>query len=119
MKRILSSLALSLLSSVAAAATLTASWTDPVAASASYTPAYSAEYRINGGAAMAVNGLATPALTQTITAVAGNTVELRYRASNVVVPSSPIHGPWTAWYTAAPAYTPQVMPAPTFILFVY
>lgn len=106
-------------SSVASAATLVVQWTDPTPAGPAYVPAYSAEYRINGGAATPISGLTTPAVNTTITAVAGNTVEVRYRAVNVVVPANPLNGNFTPWYVSAPAAAPSDQQAPTFILFAY
>lgn len=106
-------------SSFASAATLFVQWTDPLTAGPAYTPSYSAEYRVNGGTATAITGLTTPVITQTISAVAGNTVEVRYRASNVVVPAQPIDGPYTVWYTATQAATPGAQPAPSFTVFAY
>ncbi len=106
-------------SSFASAATLVVQWADPTPAGPAYVPAYSAEYRINGGVATLISGLATPAVNTTITAVAGNTVEVRYRAVNVVVPANPLNGNFTPWYVAAPAAAPSDQQAPTFILFAY
>ena len=103
----------------ASAATLVVQWTDPTPAGPAYVPAYSAEYRINGGAATPISGLATPAISATIPAVAGNTVEVRYRAVNVVVPANPLNGNFTPWYVAAPAAAPSDQQAPAFILFAY
>lgn len=105
--------------SVSLAATLFVQWTDPVAPGPAYAPAYAAEYRVNGGAATAITGLPAPTLTQAISAVAGNTVEVRYRADNTVVPSYPINGPWSVWYPATQAASPQTQPAPTVTVFTY
>lgn len=119
MKKTLASIILLFASFAASAATLVVQWTDPTPTGPAYAPSYSAEYRVNGGATTAVNGLVAPSLSQTITAAAGNTVEVRYRASNAVVPASPINGAWSAWYPATQAATPATQAAPTFILFAY
>ena len=119
MKKIMLFAALSALSAMASAATLVVQWVDPTPTGPAYVAGYSAEYRINGGTATAINGLATPSINATITAVAGNTVEVRYRASNNIVAASPINGNWSAWYPATQAAAPNDQNAPTFILFAY
>lgn len=119
MKRMLAFIALLSMALVSHAATLVVQWVDPTPTGPAYVAGYSAEYRINGGASTAINGLTTPAINATITAVAGNTVEVRYRASNNIVPASPINGNWSSWYTATQAAAPTDQNAPTFILFAY
>lgn len=102
------------------AATLFVQWTDPVAPSTAYVPGYTAEYRVNGGAAQVIAGLTVPTINATITAVAGNTVEVRYKAINNVVPGYPIDPDlWSVWYPATQAVTPGVQPAPAFTVFAY
>lgn len=108
-----------MVSAMASAATLVVQWIDPTPAGPAYVAGYSAEYRINGGTATAVNGLTTPAINATITAVAGDAVEVRYQAINNVVPSSPIAGSWTAWYSATQAVTPSNQNSPIFSFFAY
>ncbi len=119
MKRALAFVALLSMALVSNAATLVVQWVDPTPTGPAYVAGYSAEYRINGGIATEINGLTTPAINATITAVAGNTVEVRYRASNNIVPASPINGNWSAWYAATQAAAPSDQNAPTFILFAY
>ena len=119
MKKIMLFAALSALSAMASAATLVVQWVDPTPTGPAYVAGYSAEYRVNGGAATTISGLTTPSINTTITAVAGNTVEARYRAINNVVPASPINGAWSAWYPATQAVSPNNQNAPTFILFAY
>jgi len=119
MKKSILLLALLAASSAASAATLVVQWVDPTPTGPAYAPSYSAEYRVNGGAATGVNGLASPSINQTIAAVSGNTVEVRYRAVNNVVPAAPISGAWTTWYPATQAAAPADQNAPTFILFAY
>lgn len=119
MKKLALFAALAALSVQSIAATLVVQWVDPTPTGPAYVPAYSAEYRINGGTATAINSLSAPSISQTISAVAGNTVEVRYRAINDVVPASPINGAFTNWYTATQASNPSNQNAPTFILFAY
>lgn len=119
MKRMLAFIALLSVALVSHAATLVVQWVDPTPPGPAYVAGYSAEYRINGGTATAINGLTTPSINATITAIAGNTVEVRYRASNNIVPASPINGNWSAWYAATQAAAPNGQNAPTFILFAY
>lgn len=119
MKRALAFIALLSTALVSHAATLVVQWIDPTPTGPAYVAGYSAEYRINGGTATAISGLTTPSINATITAVAGNTVEVRYRASNNIVPASPINGNWSAWYPATQASAPHDQNAPTFILFAY
>lgn len=119
MKRMFAFVALLSTALASNAATLVVQWVDPTPTGPAYVAGYSAEYRINGGTATAINGLTTPAINATITAVAGNTVEARYRAINNVVPESPINGAWSAWYPATQAAAPNAQNAPTFILFAY
>ncbi len=119
MKRALAFIALLSTALVSHAATLVVQWIDPTPTGPAYVAGYSAEYRVNGGTAIAINGLATPSINATITAVAGNTVEVRYRASNNIVSASPINGNWSAWYAATQAAARGDQNAPTFILFAY
>ena len=112
-------LVLAVVSAPASAATLFVQWTDPLPAGPAYVPSYAAEYRVNGGTATAVNNLSAPTLTQTITATAGQTVEVRYRADNIVVPDYPVSGPGTAWYPASQASTPPTQASPTVTVFTY
>jgi hypothetical protein len=119
MKKFLLFAVLSTLSVMSAAATLVVQWVDPTPTGPAYVAGYSAEYRVNGGAATAISGLTTPSINATITAVAGNAVEVRYRASNNIVPASPINGNWSSWYPATQASAPHDQNAPTFILFAY
>lgn len=119
MKKLFIGLLLFSVAHISNAATLIVQWVDPTPTGPTYVAGYSAEYRINGGVATAINGLATPSISATISAVAGNTVEVRYHAINNVVPASPINGAWTSWYTATQAAAPSNQNAPTFILFAY
>lgn len=119
MKKFLFFAALSTLSVVASAATLVVQWVDPTPTGPAYVAGYSAEYRVNSGTATPINGLATPSINTTIAAVAGNIVEVRYRAINNVVPASPINGNWSAWYAATQAASPGDQNAPNFTLIVY
>ena len=119
MNRSLLSVSLFAIALNVSAATLVVQWTDPTPTGPSYVPAYSAEYRINGGAVTPISGLAAPSISATIPAVAGNAVEVRYRAINTVVPANPLNGNFTAWYPAAQAVVPGDQQAPTFILFAY
>lgn len=119
MKRALAFVGLLSVALVSNAATLVVQWVDPTPTGPAYVAGYSAEYRINGGAATAISGLTTPAVNATISAVAGNAVEVRYQAINNVVPSSPIAGSWTAWYSATQAVTPSNQNSPIFSFFAY
>lgn len=119
MKRVLAFIALLSTALVSHAATLVVQWIDPTPTGPAYVAGYSAEYRINGGTATSLTGLTSPSVNTTISAVAGNTVEVRYRASNNIVPASPINGNWSAWYPATQAAAPSDQNAPTFILFAY
>lgn len=119
MKRVLAFVALLSIVLISQAATLVVQWVDPTPTGPAYVAGYSAEYRINGGTATSLTGLTSPSVNTTISAVAGNTVDVRYRAINNVVPSSPIAGSWSAWYSATQAVTPSNQNAPTFSLFAY
>ncbi len=119
MKRVLAFVALLSMSLVSNAATLVVQWVDPTPTGPAYVAGYAAEYRVNSGTATPINGLATPSINTTIAAVAGNIVEVRYRAINNVVPASPINGNWSAWYAATQAASPGDQNAPNFTLIVY
>lgn len=103
----------------AGAATLHVAWTDPTPAGAAYTPNYTVEYQVNSAAPIQITGKTTPDVTATIAAVATDTVKVRYQAVNVVVPGSPVTGPWTTQYTVTPAITPGAQPAPTTTIIIY
>ena len=119
MKRALAFVGLLSVALVSNAATLVVQWVDPTPTGPAYVARYSAEYRVNGGASTQMTGLTSPSVNTTISAVAGNTVEVRYQAINDVVPSSPIAGSWSAWYSATQAVTPSNQNAPIFSLFAY
>jgi hypothetical protein len=119
MKRLIGVVITGLFSSVVSAATLVVQWVDPTPSGPAYVPEYSAEYRINGSVPTEISGLTAPSVNATIAAVAGNTVEVRYRAINTVVPGNPLNGNFTVWYPAAQAALPSNQQAPTFILFAY
>lgn len=119
MKRALVSVALFFTALVSNAATLVVQWVDPTPTGPAYVAGYAAEYRVNSGTATQINGLTTPSINTTIAAVSGNTVEVRYRAINNVVPASSINGNWSAWYAATQATSPGDQNAPNFTLIVY
>lgn len=69
-------------------------WTDPTPTGANYSPTYNLEYRVNGGAVTAVNGLTSPAWSGTVAANPPDIIELRVQAVNT---QGPLSGPWSTW----------------------
>ena len=122
MKKCLIGIICALFVAPAYAATLVVSWNDPTPRGSTYVPTYFAEYRIttNGvvGGKTAVN-LTAPSFSATVPATAADIVEVRYKASNVVVTSFPVSGEWSEWYTASPATTPSGQTAPIFTVIAY
>lgn len=94
----------------AATYSVTATWTDStvVQHGYSYTPNYDIEYRVNAGAATAVNGLGATTWGGSVTANPGDTIEVRVRALNIA-PDPDLVGAWSAW---ANAIAPQPFQAP-------
>lgn len=91
----------------AATYSVTGSCVDPTPTGAGYTPAYDWEVRVNWGTSVPTNDSPTCAISTTVTAIAGQTIEARVRNKNT---QGPIVGTWTAWYSAvAPVVvvTPQ------------
>lgn len=105
-----SALFLSSISAWAVNYSVTANWTDPTVVNAgyTYTPAYNVEYRVNGGASTAVNLIGATTWAGTITANAGETIEVRVQAVNTA-PTPDLVGAWSAW---ASATAPQPYTAP-------
>lgn len=97
-------------SGLAANYSVTATWTDStvVQSGYTYTPNYDVEYRVNGGAATAVNGLGATTWANTVIANPGETIEVRARAKNIA-PATPLVGEWSAWASAT-APTPYQAP---------
>ena len=93
------------------AASLIVQWEDPTPKSAAYLPGYYVEYKVADGATGETKSKATVKANETninsqITAVAGDVVTVRMRASNMAVPTYPVSGEWSGWYTASPVVTP-------------
>lgn len=125
MKKLLLSafIAASIISSTAnAAATLHVTWTDPTPVGADYTPYYYVEYQVADAQGVTLKAdvlkSSTPSVTAVIDAAKGNTVKVRMRGSNIVIPSMPIPGPWSDFYTAMPAATPLDQ-TPNLTVFAY
>lgn len=102
MKTYLPALAAVLLSSAALADTyhVTFGWVDGTAYVAGQDAVvYAAKYKINGGAEVPVNGLATPGGSFTATATPGQKIEIAGQATNKGLSSA-----WTAFATATAPY---------------
>ena len=96
------------------AASLIVQWDDPTPKTSAYSPAYFVEYKVTDGATGETKSTAVVKATETsinsqITAVAGDVVAVRMRASNMVVPTYPVGGEWSAWYTASPVVAPMAL----------
>ena len=122
----LKSLVFALISFVAlpvSAATLAIQWDDPTPKTAAYSPAYYVEYTIADPATGAVKSTAVVKANETnvsatIPASTGDVVKARIRASNVVVPTYPVGGQWSDWYTASPVTAPAAQ-TPIFTVLAY
>lgn len=82
---------------LAAQYSVSGTWSDPTPASAQYTPAYDAEYRINGGAVSTINDLSGTAFAISLTLNGGDLFEARVRARNT---QGGLVGAWGQWYSA-------------------
>ena len=105
------------------AATLAIQWDDPTPKGAAYSPAYYVEYTITDPATAVVKSTAVVKanetnISATIPASAGDVVQARIRASNVVVPTYPVAGQWSDWYTASPVTAPASQ-TPIFTVLAY
>ena len=104
------------------AASLIVQWEDPTPKSSAYSPTYYVEHTVTDQSGVIksadVANSTKTSLTETISAVAGDTVRVRMRASNVVVPTYPVPGEWSDWYTASPVVSPAVQ-TPIFTVLTY
>ena len=104
------------------AASLIVQWNDPTPVGPEYVGYYYAEYQvIKDGVVTSRTTLknTAPNVSATIPAVAGDVVQVRYKASNIVIPSYPVSGAWSEWYTASPVRTPENQTAPIFTVIAY
>jgi len=108
MKQTVLGLALFVTASVCLADAIHGSWTDTTPVGPEYTAQYQAECRIdvNPTPDYSDHELAAPVFDTTLAINQNSTLECRARNVNVVIPSAPINGNWTAWTAASVAVTP-------------
>ena len=102
---------------VACADDIQGSWVDTTTTGPDYVAQYHAECRIDGNATPDYSNynLGTPSFTTVLAVAPASLLECRVRNVNVVIPSAPIDGNWTAWTAASVAVTPA---DPSSVLFI-
>ena len=117
MKRLPVALLALTLTPMAFADTIVGKMVDPTTPSAAYVPTYQAQCQVDGVGVYEDLNLAAPEFTAlSITVPAGATLRCRMNNTNTVVPSYPIEGNYTAWYSPTEATNPADLTSPVFII---